>query len=69
MTVLVDSDILIGVSRGKDALLVAKWLDLSRSDALIRPLPPRSFGRVRIPVNWSTDSGGSGPASEMLAQI
>jgi predicted nucleic acid-binding protein len=35
MTVLVDSDILIEVSRGKDALLVAKWLDLSRSDALI----------------------------------
>ena len=25
--------------------------------------------QVRIPVNWSTDSGGSGPASEMLAQI
>jgi hypothetical protein len=24
---------------------------------------------VRIPVNWSTDSGGSGPASESLTQV
>ena len=28
-----------------------------------------SLWAMRIPVNWSTDSGGSGPASEMLAQI
>jgi len=24
---------------------------------------------LRIPVNWSTDSGGSGPASESLTQV
>jgi hypothetical protein len=24
---------------------------------------------MRIPVNWSTDSGGSGPASESLTQV
>jgi hypothetical protein len=35
MTILVDSDILIEVSRGRDAGIVAKWTDLSRSDALI----------------------------------
>jgi predicted nucleic acid-binding protein len=33
MSVLVDSDILIEVSRGRDADLVARWLALSRSDA------------------------------------
>jgi predicted nucleic acid-binding protein len=30
--VLVDSDILIEVSRGRNADIVAKWLDLSKSD-------------------------------------
>jgi len=35
MTVLVDSDILIEVSRGKDADIVSKWMDLSRSDAAV----------------------------------
>jgi predicted nucleic acid-binding protein len=31
-SVLVDSDILIEVSRGRNAEVVAKWLDLSKSD-------------------------------------
>ena len=35
MTVLVDSDILIEVSRGRDTEIVARWLDLSDSDAAI----------------------------------
>lgn len=35
MTVLVDSDILIEVLRGKDALIVSKWIDLSNSDAAV----------------------------------
>jgi predicted nucleic acid-binding protein len=35
MTVLVDSDILIEVSRGRDADIVTKWIDLSNSDAAV----------------------------------
>ena len=35
MTVLVDSDILIEVSRGRDAEIVSRWLDLSKSDAAV----------------------------------
>ena len=35
MTVLIDSDILIEVSRGRDMDLVSKWIDLSNSEAAI----------------------------------
>lgn len=35
MTVLVDSDILIEVSRGRNQEIVSKWLDLSKSDAAV----------------------------------
>src|SRR5947207_208542 len=35
MSVLVDSDILIEVSRGRDAGLVSRWTELSRSDVAI----------------------------------
>ena len=35
MTVLVDSDILIEVSRGRNADVVSKWIDLSNSDAAV----------------------------------
>ena len=35
MTVLVDSDILIEVSRAPDSAILAKWMELSESDALI----------------------------------
>lgn len=35
MTVLVDSDILIEVSRGKDAGIVSRWIELSESDAAV----------------------------------
>ncbi len=35
MTVLVDSDILIEVSRGKNEDIVSRWIDLSNSDAAV----------------------------------
>ena len=35
MTVLIDSDILIEVSRGRDTTLVSRWIELGASDALI----------------------------------
>jgi predicted nucleic acid-binding protein len=35
MSVLVDSDILIEVSRGRDAELVARWTELSGSDVAV----------------------------------
>jgi len=35
MTVLVDSDILIDVSRGTNQTVVSKWMDLSDSDAAV----------------------------------
>ncbi len=35
MTVLVDSDILIEVSRGRDRDILAKWKELSHSDSAI----------------------------------
>jgi len=35
MSVLIDSDILIEVSRGRDADLVSRWMELSRSDVAI----------------------------------
>jgi hypothetical protein len=35
VTVLVDSDILIAVSRGRDQEIVARWIELSDSDDLI----------------------------------
>ncbi len=35
MTVLVDSDILIHVSRGRNLGVISKWIELSKSDAAI----------------------------------
>ena len=35
MTVLVDSDILIEVSRGRNADVVSKWIDLSNAEAAV----------------------------------
>jgi predicted nucleic acid-binding protein len=42
MTVLVDSDILIEVSRGKDAAIVAQWMDLAATDAMVLYSPVSS---------------------------
>lgn len=38
-SVLVDSDILIEVSRGKNKEIVARWIELSKSDAAIMYSP------------------------------
>jgi predicted nucleic acid-binding protein len=35
VTILVDSDILIEVSRGRDSAILAKWMELGESEALI----------------------------------
>jgi predicted nucleic acid-binding protein len=35
MTVLVDSDILIEVSRGRNAEIISQWLDLARANAAV----------------------------------
>jgi hypothetical protein len=35
MTVLIDSDVLIEVSRGRNAEVVAKWKDLSNADGAV----------------------------------
>jgi predicted nucleic acid-binding protein len=35
MTVVVDSDILIEVSGGKNEDIVSKWMDLSKADAAV----------------------------------
>jgi hypothetical protein len=35
MTVLVDSDILIEVSRGRNSEIVSKWIELSNSEAAV----------------------------------
>jgi predicted nucleic acid-binding protein len=35
VTVLIDSNVLIAVSRGRDEAVLARWSDLSSSDALI----------------------------------
>jgi predicted nucleic acid-binding protein len=35
VSVLIDSDILIEVSRGRDAAIVSRWLELGQSDELI----------------------------------
>jgi predicted nucleic acid-binding protein len=35
VTILVDSDILIEVSRARDKSILSKWMDFTRSDALI----------------------------------
>jgi hypothetical protein len=54
MTVLVDSDILIEVSRGKNADVVSKWIDLSHSDAAVLYSPVRSLNSKTAPVRMST---------------
>jgi predicted nucleic acid-binding protein len=35
MTVLVDSDVLIHVSRGRNLSVISKWIDISKSDAAV----------------------------------
>lgn len=47
MTVLVDSDILIEISRGRDSAILAKWMELSESGALIL------FSPVNVAELWA----------------
>jgi predicted nucleic acid-binding protein len=35
VTILVDSDVLIDVARGRDGSIVSRWMELSKSEALI----------------------------------
>ena len=60
MTVLVDSDILIEVSRGKDRHILSRWTELSQSDNLILYSP------VSVAELWA----GARPREyEMLARL
>jgi predicted nucleic acid-binding protein len=60
VTVLVDSDILIEVSRGKDQRLLSRWMELGRSDDLILYSP------VSVAELWA----GARPREyEMLTQL
>jgi hypothetical protein len=52
VTVLVDSDILIEVSRARDTTILAKWMELSESESLIL------FSPVTAAELWA----GAGPA-------
>jgi predicted nucleic acid-binding protein len=47
VTILVDSDILIEVSRGRDSAVVSRWIELSKSDALIL------FSSVTVAELWA----------------
>lgn len=60
MTVLVDSDILIEVSRGRDSAILAKWMELSESNALIL------FSSVTAAELWAGAKPSEHPALEAL---
>jgi predicted nucleic acid-binding protein len=60
VTVLVDSDILIEVSRGRDSPTVAKWMELSESDALIL------FSPVSVAELWAGARPAEYPKLEAL---
>jgi predicted nucleic acid-binding protein len=60
VTVLVDSDILIEVSRGRNSAIVAKWTELSESDALIL------FSPVSTAELWAGARPSESPKLEAL---
>ncbi len=60
MTVLVDSDILIEVSRGKDQHILSRWTELSESDNLILYSP------VSVAELWA---GARAREYEMLTKL
>ena len=60
MTVLVDSDILIEVSRGKDHHILSRWTELSESDNLILYSP------VSVAELWA---GARAREYEMLTKL
>lgn len=60
MTVLVDSDILIDVSRGKDRHVIARWTELSHSD------DPILYSPVSVSELWAGARAGE---HETLANL
>jgi predicted nucleic acid-binding protein len=58
MTVLIDSDILIEVSRGRNTDLLSRWLELGASDALI------VFSPVSVAELWA----GARPAEHAVLE-
>ena len=62
MTVLVDSDILIEVSRGRNADIVSKWIGLSNSDAAVLYSP------VSVAELWAGARPSEGDALNNLFQ-
>lgn len=60
MTILVDSDILIEVSRARNEAVTSRWLELSRSDALIL------FSPVTAAELWAGARPAEHPSLEAL---
>ena len=59
MSVLVDSGVLIDVSRGRDVDLVSRWIELSRSDVEERP-GEEGDGALRRQGSGAEPGGGTG---------
>jgi hypothetical protein len=56
LTVLIDSGVLIEVSRGRDKSILSKWTDLSRSDSADAVFPLLMWlnsGRERVRLNMT----------------
>jgi predicted nucleic acid-binding protein len=60
MIVLVDSDILIEVARGRDLSIVSRWTELSRSDAVVL------VSAVSVAELWA---GARPPEHEILERL
>jgi predicted nucleic acid-binding protein len=60
VTVLVDSDILIEVSRGRDLGILSRWTELSQSDS------PILYSPVSVAELWA---GARAPEHEALARL
>ncbi|QOY91280.1 type II toxin-antitoxin system VapC family toxin [Paludibaculum fermentans] len=60
MTVLVDSDILIEVARGRNASVVSQWMALSDSDALVL------YSAVSVAELWAGVRPGEADTLESL---
>jgi hypothetical protein len=59
-SILVDTDVLIEVARGRDAHLLAQWKELSASDAVI------AFSPVTVAEMWHGARPGEYPVIEAL---
>ena len=63
MTILIDSDILIEVSRGRDTAVLSKWIELSESDSLLL------FSPVTAAELWAGARQGEYAALEALFDV